>query len=210
MNRLAFASFVANYKFNPTFGPVLVVMHPKVNSLALPTQMIIRGRGVLARPLHDFAEDLHSRFPNLLRVLEHHQSSDGLKWQIRCTLMRNDTNTLAEIKDYIEIYFPTDVGGELEINNAVIPLFEIVPNIFFVLNASNNECRKVEIQLLDRFCRAREWGTVLPSDPLFVIGSTHIPRTVVDAGLRQPMGTGDFVDLNGVHIDPLEPKRKHN
>ena len=166
------------------------------------TAMIVHGTGALMRPLEDFAEDLQDRFPTAIRVIEHHESSDGWTWQIQCTLLHHDAETLSEITDYLQTNFPTDVGGDLEIDSVTTPLFPPVPGIFFVLNASDSESSKVDVQLVDRFGRTRKSTTFDVNETQNTIDGIRIPQVVLNAGLRQAAGTGDFVDVSGVQVSP--------
>lgn len=167
-----------------------------------PIPMTIHGTGALSRPLEDFAEDLQDRFPTTIRVIEYHESPDGWTWYVRCTLSRRDADTLAEITDYLQIYFPTDVGGDLEVDNVTNPLFPPVPGVYFVLNASDEQSAKVKVQLVDRFGRTRRSETFHATAKQATIDGAVVPQAVLDAGLRQAVGTGDFVDANGVQVRP--------
>ncbi len=172
-----------------------------------PTPLTVHGTGALSRPLHDFAEDLQDRFPAAIRIIEHQESPDGWAWQIRCTLMSDTAHTATEIIEYLQVHLPTGGDGALEINNATTPLFPPVPGVFFVLNASDNQSNRVEVQLVDRFGRTRSADTFHANDTQVTIDGTDVPQAVIDAGLRQAVGTGDFVDLAGVQVAPNDIER---
>mgnify|MGYP007073192910 CR=1 FL=1 len=172
-------------------------------NVGLRKSLIVHGRGALTRPLRDFVEDLQNHFPRPLQVVDYTESGDGWNWSIRCILLSVERDALTEIKEYLQIYFPSD-DGNLEIDGEIEPLFEVVPGLFFVRNVSDAESTKVEIHLVDRFGRTKQCHSVNASDDNIVVDGAPVPRAVVTTGLLQDVGTGDFVDSNGRQVLPRD------
>lgn len=81
--------------------------------------------------------------------------------------------------------------------------------VFFVLHLpercpDRTATRKFEIQLLDRYGRATACGYVSDTETVLTIGQVEVPRAVIDAARRQPLGVGDFVDSNGSQVLPKD------
>lgn len=64
--------------------------------------------------------------------------------------------------------------------------------------------QKYTIELIDEFGRATSWGYIGDDDNSLKIGDVEIPRAVIEAARRQPLGCGDFVDLNGNQVMPKD------
>ena len=164
--------------------------------------MVVSGSGVLTCPLEDFAEALVERFQGHVQLISQDESPREMKWSIRCILQATDHPTIAEIKDYLEIYFPSD-SGELQIDSSAYPLFDVMPDVFFVVNRSSEADVCVDVQYVDRWGRTRK-SRSLSSASNTGLGEPPIPEAVFAAGLRCPSGMGDYVDLNGRRVSPAD------
>ena len=59
-----------------------------------------------------------------------------------------------------------------------------------------------QIQLLDDLGRSVEEGYVGLEETELRIADRAVPRAVLDAARRQPLGQGDYVDANGESVSP--------
>ena len=167
-----------------------------------PQSMVVSGTGALTCPLDEFAEAFVDRFQDHVRLISQDESPSEMKWNIRCVLQATDHPTIAEIKDYLEIHFPSD-SGELQIDSSVYQLFDVMPNVFFVVNRSSESDVRVEVQYVDRWGRTRR-SRLLTSASNSESGEPPIPESVFAAGLRCPSGMGDYVDSNGRQVSPTD------
>lgn len=60
-----------------------------------------------------------------------------------------------------------------------------------------------QIQLLDDLGRSVEEGYVGLEETELRIAGRAIPRAVLDAARRQPLGQGDYVNANGESVPPF-------
>ena len=84
---------------------------------------------------------------------------------------------------------------------------------YFVLHLSASEMgtndypeidKPYSIQILDNEGKGIESGVVGESDGTLIIGRHVVPKAVIDAARRQPLGKGDYIDENGRRIVPFE------
>lgn len=146
----------------------------------------------------DFPVTFAHHFREQIRIL----ACDGQDptWSLNCELADSDAVTIAAIKDYLQLRFES---GVLDLDGAVLDLFDILPGVFFVLNMTNQVDRQIEVQVLDRFGRAKD-SRVVTDDREIIIGETVVPRSVIAAGRRLTPGTGDYLDSNGKQVLPCD------
>ena len=82
---------------------------------------------------------------------------------------------------------------------------------FFVMHLSEQDLTRkqltsdkgYQIQLLDSQGRAIAVGYVGPDDESLEIADFQVPKSVIEAAHRQPVGQGDYVNERGMTIQPF-------
>jgi hypothetical protein len=79
------------------------------------------------------------------------------------------------------------------------------PKRFFVLNCSgrsslSDPSKPFQVQILDSKGRAKYYDYFGADHLSLVIEGYNVPLPVLEAALRQEVGKGDFVDVNGQSI----------
>lgn len=148
--------------------------------------------------VEDFPASFAHHFREQLRLLA--WDDQGAIWSLKCELAKSDAATIAAIKDYLQLRFES---GELEFGGAAFDLFEVLPGVFFVSNMTDQIDGQIEVQLIDRFGRAKD-SRVVTEEREMIIGQTVVPKTVIAAGRRLTPGTGDFLDSDGKQVLPCD------
>lgn len=82
---------------------------------------------------------------------------------------------------------------------------------FFVMHLNEHDLPRkqltsgkvYQIQLLDSQGRAKAVGYVGPDDDSLEIADFEVPKSVIEAARRQPVGQGDYVNERGMTIQPF-------
>jgi hypothetical protein len=164
--------------------------------------LTIYGSGASEYDFDTFANNFAARFGGQIQNVTC-DIADGWRWHLKCKLIDSSDEVLAALKIYLRSHFPGE-RGELDIDGARHDIFGTLLGVFYVWNVTDDECRKIEVQTVDCRGRAKEWCIVDKNEDTITIGTTLVPRAVIDAGFRLAVGTGDFVDLYGIQVAPNE------